>query len=165
MPSSIFPLDPFLGFLFCSFAWQVDALKAYGAEVIVGPAGIPADHPDHYQNIASRLAAENPGYFDVNQYDNLDNPEAHYLTTGPEIWKQTGGAITHFVAAGSTGGTISGVGRYLKEQNPEVQVIMPDPVGSVFFDYFTKGEISQVGSFKVEGIGKDSIPGAFDKSV
>ena len=102
-------------------AEKVQQLHAYGAEVIVTAAGVPADHPEHYQNVENRLVEENPSYFGLNQYDNPLNPAAYYATLGPELWEQTGGRITHFVAAGSTGGTISGTTRYLKEQNPEIQ--------------------------------------------
>ena len=116
-----------------------DSMAAYGGQVLVGPCGVSADDPMHYQNMARTLCAENPDYFDVDQYDNPNNPEAYYLSLGPEIWEQTEGAVSHFVAGGSTGGTISGTGRYLKEQNREVQVCMPDPKGSVFWDYWQEG--------------------------
>ena len=95
-----------------------NALKAFGAEIIITPTSAPPDSPDHYVNRAKKLAEEIPNSFRINQYDNLKNPEAHYLTTGPEIWEQTKGKIDYFVASGSTGGTISGVGNYLKEKNP-----------------------------------------------
>ena len=102
-------------------AEKVQQLYAYGAEVRVTASGVPADSPEHYQNVEHRLCVENPSYFGLNQYDNPLNPAAYYATLGPELWEQTGGKITHFVAAGSTGGTISGTTRYLKEQNPEIQ--------------------------------------------
>ena len=102
-------------------AEKVQQLRAYGAEVIVTASGVPADSPEHYQNVESRLIAENPTYFGLNQYDNPLNPAAYYATLGPELWEQTGGRITHFVAAGSTGGTISGTTRFLKEKNPGIQ--------------------------------------------
>ena len=97
---------------------KIATIKAYGAEIIVSPSGLSDDHPDSYMNMARTLAAQNEGWFDVNQYDNLDNPEGHYRTLGPEIWSQTVGRVTHFVAGGSTGGTISGTGRFLKSKNP-----------------------------------------------
>ena len=100
---------------------KVQQLHAYGAEVMVTASGVPADSPEHYQNVELRLCQENPSYFGLNQYDNPLNPAAYYATLGPELWEQTGGKITHFVAAGSTGGTISGTTRYLKEQNPKIQ--------------------------------------------
>jgi len=125
---------------------------------------VSESHPDHYMNVATRLAAENEDWFDVNQYDNLQNPEAHYNSLAPEIWEQTDGAVTHFIAAGSTGGTISGNARYLKEQNPDVKVILADPVGSIFTSYFN-GQGMQGGKYLVEGVGKGSIPGAMDFSL
>ena len=143
---------------------KIDSIRAYGAVVIVCPDGVSEDHPDHYMNVATRLAAENDDWFDVNQYDNLQNPEAHYGSLGPEIWDQTNGSVTHFVAAGSTGGTISGNGRYLKEQNPDVKVILADPVGSIFTSYF-QGKGMTGGKYLVEGVGKGSIPGAMDFSL
>ena len=97
---------------------KVKLLRAFGAEVVITPAAVPPDHPDHYVNRARTIARETPGGFLADQFSNRDNPEAHYLTTGPEIWKQTAGGVTHFVAGAGTGGTISGTGRYLKERNP-----------------------------------------------
>lgn len=144
-----------------------NSLKAYGAEIILAPTSAPPDSPDHYVNIAKRLAAETPNSFRINQYDNLKNPEAHYLTTGPEIWEQSHGQVDIFVASGSTGGTISGVGRYLKEKNPKVKVVMPDPVGSIFTEYFKTKTIPQDGNcnYQLEGIGEDHLPRAIDFSV
>lgn len=118
---------------------KCDSMAAYGGQVLVGPSGVSADDPMHYQNLAKTLCSENPDYFDVDQYDNPRNPEAYYLSLGPEIWEQTEGCVTHFVAGGSTGGTISGTGRFLKEKNREIQVCMPDPCGSVFWDYWQEG--------------------------
>jgi len=144
-----------------------NALKAYGAEIVVTPTSAAPDAPDHYVNTARRIASEIPDSFMLNQYDNPKNPEAHYLTTGPEIWKQTEGKVTHFVASGSTGGTISGVGKFLKEKNPNIQVVMPDPYGSIYYDYFKTGEIKTDGgcSYHVEGIGEDHIAKAMDFSL
>lgn len=142
-----------------------DIMKAYGAELIVGPAGVPADSPDHYMNIAEKMAKDK-GYYDVDQYNNLKNPEAYYKTLGPEIWKQTEEGITHFICAGSTGGTITGTGRYLKEvSDNEVKVVLADPYGSIFYDYWKDGVLNKPKSFFVEGVGKDSIPGAMDMSL
>ncbi|MBE0661838.1 MAG: cysteine synthase family protein [Bacteroidales bacterium] len=144
-----------------------DALKAFGAEIIVTPTSAPPNSPDHYVNTAKRIAAETPNSFRVNQYDNQKNPEAHYQTTGPEIWEQTGGRVTHFVSGGSTGGTISGVGKFLKEKNPQVKVIMPDPVGSIYYEYFKTGKINTDGSctYQVEGVGEDHLAEAMDFSL
>mmetsp|Transcript_30908 Transcript_30908/g.89791 ORF Transcript_30908/g.89791 Transcript_30908/m.89791 type:complete len:384 (-) Transcript_30908:409-1560(-) len=145
---------------------KVDALKGYGAELIVGPSGVPADHPDHYQNIELRLCEENANYFGVNQYDNLLNPEAYTLSLGPEIMEQTDGQVTHFFAGASTGGTISGTGGYLKNAKPGgVTVVCPDPVGSIFWEFYVNGNVIEPVSFQVEGVGKDSIPGAMSFSV
>jgi cysteine synthase len=144
----------------------MDAIRAYGATLVVTQSGLPEESPDHYMNVARRLCAQNPGlFFDVDQYDTKSNPEGHYLTLGPEIYEQTGCEVTHFIAAGSTGGTISGVGRFLKEQNPKIKVILADPVGSVFTNYFTSGEVGRPGKYLVEGVGKGSIPGAMDMSL
>lgn len=144
-----------------------NALKAFGAQIIVTPTSAAPDSPDHYVNVAKKLAAETPNSFRINQYDNPQNPEAHYLTTGPEIWEQTGGKIDYFVASGSTGGTISGIGRYLKEKNPRIKVIMPDPIGSIYYHYSKTGEIPEGGNcnYQVEGIGEDHLAHAIDFSV
>jgi cysteine synthase len=147
----------------CS-AEKQNSIKAYGAELLVTPDGVPITSPDHYMNVPRTLIAENPEmYFDIDQYDNLKNPEGHYKSLGPEIMSQTRGTVTHFLAGGSTGGTISGVGRYLKERKPDVQLIMPDPVGSIFKEaYESGGSHGKPKKFLVEGVGKDTIPGALD---
>ena len=144
-----------------------NALKAYGAEIVVTPTEASPDSPDHYVNTAIRIASEIPNSFRPNQYDNPKNPEAHYLTTGPEIWEQTDGNVDVFVASGSTGGTISGVGRYLKEHNQDMRVVMPDPIGSIYYDYFQTGKIPEGGNccYQVEGVGEDHIAKAMDFSV
>lgn len=144
-----------------------NALRAYGAEIIVTPTSAPPDSPEHYVNVAKKLAQEIPGSFRINQYDSLKNPEAHYLTTGPEIWEQTGGHIDYFVASGSTGGTISGTGRFLKEKNPEIKTILPDPVGSIYYPFFKTGKIPHDGqcNYFVEGIGEDHMAEAIDFSI
>jgi cystathionine beta-synthase len=108
-----------------------NVLKAYGAEVVVCPTAVAPEHPDSYYNVSDRLSKE-PGAWKPDQYSNPQNPRSHYETTGPEIWRQTDGRITHFVCGMGTGGTISGVGRFLKEQNPSIQVIGADPAGSVY---------------------------------
>ena len=149
---------------------KIDAMKAYGGEVQVSPSGVAPDHPDHYQNIENRLVAENPGtYYGVDQYNNPYNMEAYEVTLGPEIWHQTSGEVTHFIAGGSTGGTVSGTGRYLKSQNDKVRVVMADPHGSVFWDHIVNevpaDDVKVSKSWEMEGVGKDSIPGAFDINV
>lgn len=144
-----------------------NALKAFGAKIVVTPTSASPDSPDHYVNTAKRIANETPNSFRINQYDNPKNPEAHYLSTGPEIWKQTNGKVTHFVAAGSTGGTVSGIGKYLKEKNPTIKVVVPDPIGSIYYDYFKTGEIKTDGtcSYQVEGVGEDHLAHAMDFSL
>lgn len=137
---------------------KVRYLKALGADVVIVPVTAKPDSPDHYVNTAKRIARETPGAIMLNQYENPANPEAHYLTTGPEIWEQTQGRITHFVAGIGTGGTISGVGRYLKEQNPKIKVIGADPYGSVFKAYKETGQLLEATPYLVEGIGQETIP-------
>jgi cystathionine beta-synthase len=143
-----------------------NTLKAFGAQIIVTPTTAHPDSPEHYVNVAKKLAQETPNSFRINQYDNLLNPEAHYLTTGPEIWDQTGGDVDYFIASASTGGTVTGIGRYLKEKNPKVQVIMPDPIGSIFYEFSRTGKIPAEGNcnYYLEGIGEDHMPKAIDFS-
>lgn len=142
-------------------------LTALGAEIIVCPTAASSDSPDHYVNRAIKIAEETPNSYRLNQYDNPLNPEAHYNSTGPEIWKQTEGKIDYFVASGSTGGTISGAGRFLKEKNPDLKIWMPDPVGSIYYDYFKTGKVpdSEGCTYLVEGIGEDHLAKAMDFSV
>ena len=145
---------------------KMDSIKAYDGELMVTKSGLPADDPEHYQNVELRLAKEEPEkYFSVNQYDNLDNQETYYKYFGPEIWEQVDGKIDYFVAAASTGGTVSGTGRFLKEKNPDIKVILPDPEGSIFYKYQNTGKLVKPGKFLVEGVGKDSIPKCFKSSV
>src|SRR6478672_11528402 len=146
---------------------KVRLLKAFGAEVIVTPTAVPPDHPDNYIMMAKRIAHETPNAILANQFYNDANSQAHYDTTGPEIWEQTEGRVTHFVYAAGTGGTITGVGRYLKEKNPKIQIIAGDPAGSVLAEMWrTKGEGKVEGvPYKVEGIGQDKIPGTLDMSL
>jgi len=146
---------------------KVRLLKAFGAEVIVTPTAVPPDHPDSYVMMARRIAAETPNAILADQFYNQANPEAHYEFTGPELWEQTQGRITHFVAGAGTGGTITGVGRFLKERNPNIKVIAGDPVGSILADYWrTSGaQINEGVPYKVEGIGQDKIPGTLDMSI
>jgi cystathionine beta-synthase len=146
---------------------KVRLLKAFGAEVIVTPTAVPPDHPDNYVMVAKRLAHETPNAILANQFYNQANPDAHYATTGPELWEQTEGRITHFVAAAGTGGTITGVGRYLKEKNPNIQIIAGDPQGSILAEYWrSHGKTKIDGTpYKVEGVGQDKLPGTLDMSV
>jgi cystathionine beta-synthase len=138
---------------------KINLLKAMGAEVVVTPTAVPPESPDSYYSVARRLAKEIPNAFLANQYYNDDNPLAHYETTGPELWDQTAGKITHFIATMGTGGTISGTGRYLKEKNRNVKVIGVDPEGSILRDYFYTKQLTKAYPYKVEGIGEDIIPG------
>src|ERR1700758_1397194 len=137
---------------------KIDLLKAFGAEVIVCPTAVEPEDPRSYYSVAKKLAREIPNSYYPNQYGNPMNPEAHYRTTGPEIWKDTEGKITHFVCGMGTGGTISGVGRYLKEQNPNVKMIGVDPEGSLYFDFHKTGKITKARTYVVEGIGEDFFP-------
>jgi len=141
---------------------KVKLLRAFGAEVVVTPTAVPPDHPDHYANRAKAIAESVPNAFLADQFYNLVNPEAHYRTTGPELWEQTGGAVTHFFAGAGTGGTISGAGKYLKERNPAVRVIGVDPAGSVISGFHATGEVGPSEPYQVEGLGNDKIPGALD---
>jgi cystathionine beta-synthase len=144
---------------------KVNLLKAFGAEVLLSPTAVAPDSPESYYSVARRVARERPGGFLANQYHNPANPQAHYETTGPEIWEQTAGKVTHFVAGMGTGGTISGVGRFLKERNSKVQVIGADPVGSILCHYHETGQIGEAHTYKIEGVGEDFIPSATDFSV
>jgi cystathionine beta-synthase len=137
---------------------KVALLRAYGAEVVVCPTAVDPSHPDSYYSVARRLTETTTGAFQPDQYSNPHNPEAHFRTTGPEIWQQTSGRITHLVSSIGTGGTISGVGRYLKAQNPEVQIIGADPEGSVY-----SGGSGR--PYLVEGIGEDFWPAAYDRDI
>ncbi len=137
---------------------KVRLLKAYGAEVVITPTAVPPDHPDNYVMRAKRIVEETAGAVLANQFYNDVNPEAHYATTGPEIWAQTDGKVTHFVAGAGTGGTVSGAGKYLKERNPAIRVIAADPVGSLYTGYAVHGEMGEGAPYKVEGVGGDKIP-------
>src|SRR5687767_4982293 len=146
---------------------KVRLLKAFGAEVIITPTAVPPDHPDNYVMMAKRIAEETPNAILANQFYNDANPEAHYATTGPELWEQTEGRITHFVAAAGTGGTITGVGRYLKERNPKIRIVAGDPQGSILSELWrSKGAQRPDGApYKVEGIGQDKLPGTLDLAI
>src|SRR4051794_33810379 len=135
-----------------------NVLRAYGAEVVVCPTAVEPGHPDSYYSVSDRLVREIEGAWKPNQYANINNPRSHYETTGPEIWAQTEGRITHFVAGVGTGGTISGIGKYLKEQNPDVQVVGADPAGSVY-----SGGTGR--PYLVEGVGEDFWPDTYDRDI
>jgi cystathionine beta-synthase len=137
---------------------KVRYLKALGADVVVVPASAKPGTPDHYVDTARRIARETPNSFYPDQYSNPNNPEAHYRTTGPELWEQTEGRITHFVAGLGTGGTISGTARFLKEKNPDVRVVGADPYGSVFKTYKETGRTHEATPYLVEGIGQEVVP-------
>jgi cystathionine beta-synthase len=148
---------------------KIDMLKAYGAEVIVTKTDLDHDHPDSYVETAKRIARETPQGFYTDQYYNMNNPEAHYLTTGPEIWADTDGKIDALVGGIGTGGTISGTAKYLKEQaakvGRDVKVVCPDPMGSIYYDEFHTGTHSETSVYRVEGIGHDFMVGTLDFSV
>ena len=144
---------------------KIDQLKAFGAEVIVCPTAVEPEDPRSYYSVAKKLAREIPNAYYPNQYENQANPEAHYRTTGPEIWKDSEGKITHFVCGLGTGGTPSGAGRYLKEHNPKVKVIGVDPFGSLYYEYAKTGNIGKARTYVVEGIGEDILPSTMDFSV
>tara|TARA_Y100000589_G_scaffold317196_1_gene342840 strand:+ start:9224 stop:10201 length:978 start_codon:yes stop_codon:yes gene_type:complete len=139
---------------------KIDILKAMGAKVHICPTNVAPDHPDSYYSVAKKLNSEIPNSFYPNQYDNLSNKKAHYLTTGPEIWEQTNGKITHFVAGVGTGGTISGTAKFLKEKNKKIQVWGIDPYGSVFKKYHETKifDEKEIYPYMTEGIGEDIIP-------
>lgn len=137
---------------------KINVMRAYGAEVVVCPTAVEPDNPNSYYSVSDRLAREIPGAFKPNQYENPANPLAHELTTGPEIWEQTKGRVTHFVAGVGTAGTISGTARYLKSKNPDIQIIGADPVGSVY-----SGGTGR--PYLVEGVGEDFFPGNYDPTV
>jgi len=137
---------------------KISMLRAYGAEVVITPTAVEHDSPESYYSVSDRLAEEIPGGFKPDQYSNMSNPEAHYLTTGPEIWEQTGGELDAIVISVGTGGTISGVGRYLKERNPSIQIVGADPEGSIYTSEETH-------PYLVEGIGKDTWPETMDRDV
>ena len=143
---------------------KISLLRAFGAEVVVCPTAVAPEDPRSYYNVAKRLNQEIPNSFYPNQYFNPQNPEAHYATTGPEIWKQSEGRLTHFVVGIGTGGTATGVGKYLKEQSAEVRVVAVDPVGSLYAEYFRSGKLitADRSTYLVEGIGEDMLPSTMD---
>jgi len=144
---------------------KLNLMKAFGAEVIVTPTDVPADSPESYYSVAKRVASEIPGAYYPDQYNNPLNIEAHYKTTGPEIWDQTDGEIDILIGGIGTGGTLSGSGRFLKEMNPAIQIIAVDPIGSVFYDYYKTGKLPEPHVYKVEGIGEDYLVKAVDFDI
>ncbi|MDX6404280.1 MAG: cystathionine beta-synthase, partial [Blastocatellia bacterium] len=134
-------------------------LKALGADVVITPVSAKPGTPDHYVSTARRIADETPNSFYPDQYSHPANPEAHYRTTGPELWEQTEGKITHFVSGIGTGGTISGAGKYLKEKNPGIKVIGADPFGSIYKTVKETGQVPETTPYLVEGIGQEVLPG------
>jgi len=144
---------------------KIRLLRAYGAKVVITPTAVEPDDPRSYYSVAERLARETPGAILGNQYHNPANPESHYETTGPEIWEQTGGRVTHFVCCMGTGGTIVGTARYLKERRPEVQIVGVDPVGSILHDLFYTGTHGEAEGYLVEGFGEDFLPSIYDFGV
>jgi cystathionine beta-synthase len=144
---------------------KVDLLKALGAEVIVCPTAVEPEDPRSYYSVAKKLAREIPNSYYPNQYDNPLNPEAHYRTTGPEIWEDSEGKITHFVCGMGTGGTISGAGKYLKEKNPKIRIVGVDPEGSLYYDFHKTGKIAKARTYVVEGIGEDFFPTTMDMGI
>ncbi len=136
---------------------KLKMLEVLGVDVITVDATIPPENEDSYNNLAKTLAKQHPDYYYIDQHNNLDNNEAHYMTTGPEIWEQTGGEIDYFVLGIGTGGTICGAGRYLKEKNPNIKVIAVDPVGSIFYDYFKNKKIIKPSHYKLEGLGDEFL--------
>ena len=146
---------------------KVDALKAFGAEVIVCPTNVEPEDPRSYYSVSSRLVKETPNSWKPNQYDNLSNSAAHYEQTGPEIWNQTDGQITHLVVGVGTGGTICGTGKYLKEKNPKIKILGIDTYGSVFKKYKETGifDKNEIYPYVTEGIGEDFLPANVDFSI
>jgi cystathionine beta-synthase len=141
---------------------KIRLMRAFGAEVIITPTAVPPDHPDNYLNVARRIVERTPNAVMADQFYNPANPEAHYRTTGPEIWEQTEGRITHLVCAAGTGGTLTGIARYLKERNPAVKIIAGDPKGSIYEHYFRTREVGPHAPYKVEGVGNDRVPTTLD---
>ena len=147
---------------------KIQLLRAFGAKVVITPTAVAPEDPRSYYSVADRIVAETPNAILANQYHNPENPKSHYLTTGPEIWKQTQGQVTDVVVGMGTGGTITGVGRYLKERNPQIRMVGVDPTGSILLETWQQGHIPddvEATSYKVEGIGEDFLPSSLDLSV
>lgn len=147
---------------------KIQLLRAFGARVVITPTAVAPEDPRSYYNVARRIVAETPNAILANQYHNPENPRSHYLTTGPEIWEQTGGRVTDVVVGMGTGGTLSGAGKYLKEQNPAVRMVGVDPTGSILLETWQRGAVPQdieATTYKVEGIGEDFLPGTLDLAM
>jgi cystathionine beta-synthase len=144
---------------------KLSSLRAFGARVVVCPTAVEPDDPRSYYQVSKRIAEETPNSFYANQYHNPANPEGHYLNTGPEIWQQTQGECDVFVAGMGTGGTISGVGKYLKEKRPSTQIVGVDPVGSLYYDFVKSGRVTKPFTYKVEGIGEDFFPSTMNLKI
>ncbi|HEY3594247.1 MAG TPA: cysteine synthase family protein, partial [Polyangiaceae bacterium] len=144
---------------------KISSLRAYGARVVVCPTAVEPDDPRSYYQVSKRIAEETPNSYYANQYHNPANPEAHYLSTGPEIWDQTQGDCDVFVAGMGTGGTISGVGKYLKEKRPDTRIVGVDPVGSLYYDFVKSGRVTKPFTYKVEGIGEDFFPSTMNLKI
>ncbi len=141
---------------------KISALRAFGAKVVVTPTDVEPEDPRSYYCVSRRIAEETPNAFYANQYHNPDIPQSHYLSTGPEIWNQTEGKVTAFIAGLGTGGTITGTARYLKEKNPNIKIIGIDPIGSIYKELFDTGKMGTAHSYKVEGVGEDFLPSTID---
>jgi len=146
-------------------AEKIASLRAWGARVVVCPTAVEPEDPRSYYSVARRIAEQTSNSFYANQYHNQDNPQGHYRSTGPEIWEDTGGEIDVFVAGMGTGGTMAGVGRFLKEHKPEVKLVGVDPVGSLYYDYVKSARLTKPFTYKVEGIGEDFLPSTFDPKL
>lgn len=144
---------------------KIAAIEALGADVVVTSAIAEIDSEEHYTKVAERIAKQTPGAWWPSQYHNPDNTDAHYVSTGPEIWEQCDGRIDAFVAGAGTGGTLSGIAKYLKEQDPKIQIVGVDPPGSILYDYFKTGKFVEPGPYAVEGVGEEEIPGAWIQDV
>ena len=144
---------------------KISHLRAFGARVVVCPTAVEPDDVRSYYQVALRLARETPNSFYANQYHNPANPEAHYLSSGPELWRQTGGEFEVFCAGMGTGGTLSGVGKFLREKKPGIKIVGVDPVGSLYYDFVKQGRVTKAFSYKVEGIGEDFFPSTMDLSI
>jgi len=144
---------------------KMNLMQAFGARVIVTPTDVPADSPESYYSVAKKIAKETPNSYYPDQYNNPKNIEAHYKTTGPEIWEQTKGKVDIVVAGIGTGGTLSGAARFLKEQNPKIQIIAVDPIGSIFYDYFKTKTLIKSKIYQLEGIGEDFLVKALDFNI
>jgi cystathionine beta-synthase len=144
---------------------KISGLRAFGARVVVCPTAVDAEDPRSYYKVSRRIADETPNSFYANQYHNPANPEAHYISSAPEIWRQTKGDFDVFVAGMGTGGTISGCGKYFKEKNKKVQIVGVDPVGSLYYDFVKSGRITKPFSYKVEGIGEDFFPSTMNLKI